>query len=864
MSVSFTSTLSTPFEEPNTTEFINIYDPRCKIYYTNTTGVIIKAYEGIPENLVVNLGVWIALIVLYTLLRNIGEYGRFGLLKSDEERRLLQPKTKYKSSWSSKLFGKHAQEDTQVIQSSESDSPDTSSNREHQVEAQNSANINNDSSVQIEGNLPSSSTARALTRTMSVTSHEAYHASNYKETYFFSWIINLFKLKDKHITEKSGKDAIYYLAFQRYLIVYQLIVTILSCSILLPINLNGGALLNAKIFASTTIVNVIPTSGVLWVHLVLSWLYLVLGILFMRQFSKRMQYSESDYVSRTLLITNFPILWCKTDLIYKHFQEAYPDLVVTDVQFAYDTNRLNKLEKRRRAMHIGKITSEKIYEKTNQRPTMHPWHCGSFVELCCCCLKKYYKDNANHLTDSIDYYTKNENDIKVRMSEYREKVLKKPLNIVFVTFQDQQMADSFLKDYRLGLCGKLMHATCASKQRCQTCYLCRDKPKESNLSDTLESDQWDVKYAPAPNNIKWENISKIGAIWWMRCVLINLVLIILMIFFTTPSILIEKIMPWGAVINISSLEKALPSYLAEFLPSIILRLLAALLPVAVAYTALAEMHWTRSAENRSMMVKTFTLLIFMVLILPTLGLTSINALIESLGHQDDDNIKWRCISDNGAFFLKYVTTCSFIGTALDLLRLPDLFLYILRTLWSRSSAERLAVRMQAAFEFDYGVQYAWILTIFTITTCFSVVCPLITPFGLVYLILKHIVDRYNIYFAYISTKVDKNIHKTAVMFAITSFILLQICILFFIAIRSKDTINTSAMSAIQIMIIIVSLIIYIGRIFFGLFKHFSPFKHDKKSPDIDYEDRINDLTTSSNNGRNENSKIGRASCRERV
>lgn len=44
-------------------------------------------------------------------------------------------------------------------------------------------------------------------------------------------------------------------------------------------------------------------------------------------------------------------------------------------------------------------------------------------------------------------------------------------------------------------------------------------------------------------------------------------------------------------------------------------------------------------------------------------------------------------------FLKYVTTCSLIGTALDLLRLPELFLYVVRLLWSRSSAERLAVRM---------------------------------------------------------------------------------------------------------------------------------------------------------------------------
>lgn len=71
---------------PNTTEFIIIVDPKCKSYYSNSSGVVIKSYEGIPENLVVNLVVWICLLVLYTFLRKIGDYGRFGLVKTGEER----------------------------------------------------------------------------------------------------------------------------------------------------------------------------------------------------------------------------------------------------------------------------------------------------------------------------------------------------------------------------------------------------------------------------------------------------------------------------------------------------------------------------------------------------------------------------------------------------------------------------------------------------------------------------------------------------------------------------------------------------------------------------------------------------------
>ena len=134
------------------------------------------------------------------------------------------------------------------------------------------------------------------------------------------------------------------------------------------------------------------------------------------------------------------------------------------------------------------------------------------------------------------------------------------------------------------------------------------------MGDQLRSSQWSAKYAPSPKNIKWENISRLGSMWWLRIVIINFILVILMIFFTTPSILIESL-PIASYFNVSWFESWLPNSVALILPSLILRLLTPLLPVVVAWTALAEMHWTKSAENRSMMVKTFVLLIFMVIVL---------------------------------------------------------------------------------------------------------------------------------------------------------------------------------------------------------------------------------------------------------
>jgi hypothetical protein len=85
-----TTTISTTTSDaPNTTDLIPIEIQKCKAVYGNSTGFITNAYEGIPENLIVNLCLWTALVILYTLLRNIGDYGRFGLIKNDEERFFL-------------------------------------------------------------------------------------------------------------------------------------------------------------------------------------------------------------------------------------------------------------------------------------------------------------------------------------------------------------------------------------------------------------------------------------------------------------------------------------------------------------------------------------------------------------------------------------------------------------------------------------------------------------------------------------------------------------------------------------------------------------------------------------------------------
>ena len=97
----------------------------------------------------------------------------------------------------------------------------------------------------------------------------------------------------------------------------------------------------------------------------------------------------------------------------------------------------------------------------------------------------------------------------------------------------------------------------------------------------------------------------------------------------------------------------------------------------------------------------------------------------------------------------------------------------------------LTFSVKSAFDFDYGFQYARIITIFAVTVCYSAICPLITPFGLIFMILKHFADRYNIYFGYLTTKCDKNTHRSAITFTLFAITLSQFYILFFVAISNS-------------------------------------------------------------------------------
>lgn len=518
---------------------------------------------------------------------------------------------------------------------------------------------------------------------------------------FLLWIVTAFRVTDDELLKRAGPDGLLYISFERHLIILTCLMVIVSLCIALPINFHGNMQGDNATFGHTTLSNLDPMSMWVWVHTILILSYLPIGAYIMRHFLKKVRESKhgGELAARTLLITEIPKQQCDVQSLTDYFKQVFPTLTVEDITLAYDIRRLLALNEEKDCAEQAHLYCEN-YSKKREPLQMYPYSCGQVIGCCC-----------KNQVDAQEFYTNEEMRLTALIEEEKKMILSKPLGIAFVTLGTPSAANMVRK------------------------YL-----------SSLSSIKWVVDYAPIPSDIFWENLSIPRPCWYLNAVLINFILGIVLFFLTTPAVIVSalnKLPITGEIMNLSPI-------VSSFLPTVLLVSVAALMPVLVARSESLVRHWTRSSLNRAVMTKTLLLLLLMVLILPSLGLTSAQAFLEWTVNAANDTGRWDCVflPDQGALFVNYVITAALFGSGLELVRFPELALYTFRLCVARSKAERVYVRKAVLWEFPLGAHYAWLLLVFTMTTVYSLACPLITPFGLLYLVVKHLVDRHNLCFAY--------------------------------------------------------------------------------------------------------------------
>ncbi|XP_017291496.1 CSC1-like protein 1 [Kryptolebias marmoratus] len=628
------------------------------------------------------------------------------------------------------------------------------------------------------------------------------------EMKFCSWLPYTVRMEEEKIKEKCGIDAVHYLSFQRHLIILLVVITITSLGIILPVNMTGKLLSNEPhSFGRTTIGNLSTRNNLLWLHTVFAVLYLFLTVVFLRRHTSKMKCTRRETVRNVLLVCSIPKKATEEDVM-THFKEAYPTCDVCAVTLGYNVARLMNLDKER--IRAGKNLRyyERVLSKTGIRELISPRLCGHF----CCC-------SSCQRVDAIEYYSNKEKQLLEEMRQEAEMVPDHSLGIAFVTLKTEAMAKYILKDFNAIQCG--------SPKCC-----CGREPQPSSVSQTLKVNKWQVSYAPHHKSVYWENLSVRGFCWFLRFLGINILLFIFLTFLTTPTIIINTMDRFNVTKPIYYLNSPV---ISQFFPTLLLWSFSALLPTIVYYSTLGEAHWSRSSEQLSMMRKLYFFLLFMVLILPSLGLTSLAWFFRWLFDKKfiiDGKTRFECVflPDQGAFFVNYVIAAALVGSGMELLRLPGLLLYAIRLMMARSAAERKYVRQHQAYEFEYGAMYGWTLCIFTVIMAYSIICPIIVPFGLLYMLLKHLVDRHNLYFTYLPTRLDHQVHLGAVDQALAAPIICLIWLYFFSVLRAGFRTSTSLFT---LVVLCVTVCICLCFTCFGYLKYLSPHNYEVTEEDKD-------------------------------
>lgn len=285
--------------------------------------------------------------------------------------------------------------------------------------------------------------------------------------------------------------------------------------------------------------------------------------------------------------------------------------------------------------------------------------------------------------------------------------------------------------------------------------------------DTIEGPvTWSSRYAPHPDNVEYKDLLHLTITSGFTVGLLYFAMIIIFIFVTTPNVILSAL-DRLKILNVQNSTTSYEALLYSYL-SVLLQIIATnLLPYLIGIIARQIPFEDTASKNHSMMWKIYLFLVLMVIIMPSIGMNSAQTLLSS-------NIQLQCLfpADNGAYFINYVVSSTFLSTLLELIKPVDILTYCFIVWTGRSRADYEGGRQWITREFSVSMQHTGVLLIFSAVMTYSISCPLIAPAGLLYLLVKHAVDHYQLFYTYFTKKADQNLQNTICTFVRVALIMM--------------------------------------------------------------------------------------------
>jgi len=753
-------------------------------------------WEGIPFNVIFNSVIFLNLIFL------------FGLLRRKAWRTKDLPS--YKQNWLHFIYG-----DREQIQNAVNivkyDIPDDCHQHDekftqlYKFMKENENNLRSIDEIPLNLKLcPSTEHNNNLNKESKTqdSEHRPHEDSSFQNTNLYTsefghWVLTLLLIKDSDILKKKGPDAVHYLIFQKYILFFLLILTIICLFVILPVNLSGEV--EVRPFAQTTISNIPPNSKRLWVHVSCSFLLLGISLWMMCHFSRIINADTNQYIKRTLLIENVPKKKRTSDALRQYFESVFPGILIDGIQFVYDTRNLKKLHMEYVNAIQAKNYCVQYLEERNRHLCLRKCH---IMPSCCPCCPR---------TDALEYYTNLKTKLEDQLVKEFYSTIGRPLGSVFVTFKDTLLARNVFQH-----CSEMKDSSWTTTCLIRSLKYCPNRLPTYDVErtqDGLMVNRWEVAKAPYPDEINWADIGIQHRWIWVRRIVVYTILTFFFLFISTPIIMTNMLSYLrinDAISGVVSRISWFSPVFKEFYTPLIFNIFSIILPYFVQYACDYLPYKTMTQKNKSIMCQVFVYLLLMVIILPSLGLTSARALLSKAITNSSQTIQCLFPVDNGAFFVNYVLQSTFITNSVELLRLGELFCYFCYFfIYTKSEAEYEKIRKMVYFDFQFGTRYPRFLLNFCMVVTYSLTCPVIAPCGLFYMTIKHFVDRYNIYYVYNPSKISASIHSTAITFFQIGIVMMLVQMATFIALKT----GSSYMTTFSVVILFAALVLFFCQCF---------------------------------------------------
>ncbi|KAG9439406.1 hypothetical protein H6P81_019571 [Aristolochia fimbriata] len=292
--------------------------------------------------------------------------------------------------------------------------------------------------------------------------------------------------------------------------------------------------------------------------------------------------------------------------------------------------------------------------------------------------------------------------------------------------------------------------TVSEKQSSAALVFFNRKQAAISAGQTLHArlvDTWKVTEAPEPRQLLWLNLPITLYQRKIRSIVIYFFVFLMVVFYMIPIGFIS------AVTTLANLRKLLPflkaivdtpaikTVLEAYLPQIALIVFLALLPAFLMFLSNKEGIPSQSHVVRATSGKYFYFIVFNVFIGVTIGGTLFSSL--KTVEKDPNQIipmLGRNLPPNAIFFLTFVALKFFVGFGLELSRVVPLVIYHIKRKYLCKTDDELRAAW-APGDLGFGTRVPNDVLILTVVLCYSVIAPLIIPFGVAYFGLGWLILR---------------------------------------------------------------------------------------------------------------------------